>query len=98
MRYARGRGNPFPQFAIHGVIYGNSVRCPRLPLVSGYVTAFNPVIDDMHADAVPLTNFIDGECSGRARGAGDLMLVTDPAYYVGGEGLTRRAQEAIAIE
>jgi hypothetical protein len=85
--YARGRGNPFAQCTVCRVGDGDGVGHPRLPLLSGYVAAFNPVIDDMNADAIPLANFIDGERSGRACGAGDPMLEADPAYHVGSEGL-----------
>ena len=85
MGYARGRGNPFPQFAICGITDGDGVRRPRLPLLSGYVTALDPIIHDVHADPVPLADLIDGERSGRARGARDAMLVADPAYHAGRE-------------
>jgi hypothetical protein len=62
------------------------------------MAAFDPVIHDMHADPVPLANFIDAKRSRRARWAGDAMLVTDPAYHVGSEGLARRAHEVMTIE
>src|SRR5215472_17029973 len=95
---ARGRGNPFPQFAIRGVSDGNGVGRPRLPLLSGNLAAFNPVIDDIHADRVLLANLINGECSERARGTRDPMLKADPAYHAGSEGLARRAPDTVTVE
>src|SRR5215470_17953102 len=62
------------------------------------MAAFDPVIHDIHADPVPHANVIYAERSRRKRRAGDAMLVTDPAYHVGSEGLARCAHEPIAIE
>ena len=51
------------------------------------MSAFNPVIYDMHADVVPLADLIDGECPGRERRTRNPMLETDPIYHVVSEGL-----------
>src|SRR6516162_7695205 len=98
MVYTRGGRNPFAQCAVR--IFGDcdGVAHPRLSLLSGYMSAFNPVIHDMHADAVPLADLIDGECPGRARRTRNPMLETDPIYHVVSEGLASRAPEPVAIE
>ena len=86
MGHVRGSGNPFAQRAICRVGDGDCVRQAWLSSLSRYVAAFDPVIDDMHADTVPLTNFIDAERSGWPRGGRDTMLEADPAYHAGSEG------------
>jgi hypothetical protein len=50
----------------------------------------------MHADAVPITNLLDGECAGRARRTGDPMLGTNPAHHVSSKGLASGAHDAVA--
>src|SRR5215813_13438838 len=45
---------------------GDGVRSPGLSPLSRDMAAFDPVIDDMHADTIPLADFIHGERSGWA--------------------------------
>src|SRR5215475_10539648 len=77
---------------------GDGVRPPGLSPLCRDMAAFDPVIDDMQADTIPLADFIDGERSGWARRTGDPMFEADPAYHCGSEGLAGRAREALAIE
>src|SRR5215471_8565067 len=62
------------------------------------MSAFNPIVHDMYADAVPPADLVDRECPGRARRTRNPMLKTDPIYHVVSEGLASRAPEPVAIE
>src|SRR5215472_13234143 len=62
------------------------------------MSAFNPIVHDMYADAVPPADLVDRECPGRARRTRNPMLETDPIYHVVSEGLASRAPESVAIE
>src|SRR5215831_15869561 len=55
-------------------------------------------MDDPQTDTISLTNLANCEGSCRRQGAGDMMLVADPAYHTQREWLARGACQTLTFE
>src|SRR5215467_818036 len=55
-------------------------------------------MDDLQTDTISLTNLANCEGSCRGQGAGNMMLVADPAYYTQREWLARGACQTLTFE
>src|SRR6516225_7178674 len=55
-------------------------------------------MDDPETDTISLTNLANCEGSCRGQGAGDMMLVADPAYHTQREWLARGACQTLTFE
>jgi hypothetical protein len=63
------------------------------------VSAFDPVVDDVAADAKARHHLLDGQFIGMfERWPFDLVLVTHPLDYGGGKRLAFRAHSAVLVE
>ena len=78
--------DPFSQASIHIVIDRDCVGRIRLALRRSDDTTCDPVVHDVHTDAVSRAHLIDGERPRWARRTENPMLEADPAYHAGSKG------------
>ena len=78
--------DPFSQASIHIVVDRDRIGRIRLALRRSDDSMCNPVVHNMHTDAVSRTHLVDSERPRLVRRAGNPMLEADPAYHAGSKG------------